>query len=280
MSGAPLQSYLDKWLAAQPAQRLAMPFIEAPAFAGHRALAALEQEWIDAVYGIRELQVAQMKLHWWAEELAGAPASGGRHPLTQALFASPAAGHVEPGLWLAPLEAAMAQLDAATPADFAEQRTRAAALHGALARLETCWWYGADADPARAAAHAVVDHLLHATALLDAQREHERLALPMARLARHGLDRAALAADSAARRAAVHEQLAEIDALRDAARSLHGPLSLFRGLQMRENERLLRRVRHAAEPLARLKALRARAATGSVFRAWSAAREWRRQGGA
>jgi len=280
VNGTPLHSYLDKWLAAQPAQRLAMPFVEAPAFAGHRALAALEQEWIDAVYGIREPQVAQVKLHWWAEELSGAAASGGRHPLTKALFAAPSAGHVEPALWLAPLEAAMAQLDAATPADFAEQRARAEALHGALARLETCWWFGTDADPARAEVCAVVDHLLHATALLEAHREHERLALPMSRLARHGLDRAGLAEDSAARRAAVREQLAEIDQLRAAARTLRGPLSLFRGLQMRENARLLHRARRAADPLSRLQALRARAAPGSVFRAWSAARDWRRQDGA
>ena len=277
MSESALHSYLEKWLAAQPAQRLALPFVEDPAFAGHLALAALEQEWIEAAYGIREPQVAQVKLNWWAEELAGAPAGGGRHPLTQALFAAPQAGQVELADWLAPIRAAMAQLDAPTPADFAEQRVRAEAFHGAIAQLETRWWFGADADPSRAGVHAVVDHLLHVTARLDQYREHERLPLPMARLARHGLDRSALASDSPARRNAVREQLRDIAGLLRPVRDSRAPLSLFRGLQMRENGRLLRRARRAGDPLARLQSGRAKPAPASVFRAWSAAREWRRR---
>jgi phytoene synthase len=122
VSQAPLQSYLDKWLAARPAQRVAMPYVRTPELAGHLALAALEHEWTDAAHGIREPQVAQAKLHWWAEELAGAAFSGGRHPLTQALFAAPRTGEIDLALWLAPLEAAMSQVEAATPADFAEQQ--------------------------------------------------------------------------------------------------------------------------------------------------------------
>lgn len=277
MSDAALQDYLDKWLAAQPAQRLAMPFVEAPAFAGHRALAALEQEWIDAAYGIREPQVAHVKLNWWAEELAGAPAGGGRHPLTQVLFAAPQAARIELSHWLAPIQAAMGQVDIASPADFTEQCERARAFHGALARLETAWWFGTDADPARAEALAVLDHLLHVTAQLEHHRDRECLALPMERLARHGLDRPSLAHDSPTRRAAVREQLDAIAELQARAGTLSGPLSLFRGLQMRENRRLLRRARRASDPLARLQSARMRPAPGSVFRAWAAARDWRRR---
>jgi phytoene synthase len=277
VSDAALKSYLDKWLAAQPAQRLALPFVEGPEHVGHLALAALEQEWIDIAYGIREPHVAQVKLNWWAEELAGAPAGGGRHPLTQVLFACSRAGAIDLAQWLAPIRAAMAQVDAPTPSDFAEQRARAAAFHGAFARLETRWWFGADADPARAEVLAVLDHLLHATAQLEQHRDQERLALPMARLARHGLDRQSLATDSASRRAAVREQLEAVAGLLDEARRQGGPLSLFRGLQMRENSRLLRHARRGSDPLARLQARRLRPAPGSVFRAWSAARDWRRR---
>ncbi len=276
MSDAALQSYLDKWLKARPSRRLAMPFVEEGRYAGHLALAALEQEWLDAAYGIREPQVAQVKLHWWIEELAGAPAGGGRHPLTQALFAAPQAARVDPVHWLAPVQAAMAQLEAPTPADFAEQCARAQAFHGALARLETRWWFGADADAGQAEAQAVIDHLLQAAAQLQRDHEHERLAVPMSRLARHGLDRSALSRDTPARRAALREQLNDIDGLRRDALTRSGPLSLFRGLQMRENERVLRRAMTAADPLARLQQSRARPAPGSVFRAWAAARAWRR----
>ena len=179
-----------------------------PSCAGHLALAALEQEWIDAAYGIREPQVAQVKLNWWAEELAGAAASGGRHPLTQALFAAPRADEIELALWLAPLRGRHGAAGGSHAGGFRRAAGHAQRPSTArMARLETRWWYGADADPARAEAHAVIDHLLHALAVLDARHEHERLALPMARMARHGLDRAALAGDSAARRAAVREQL-------------------------------------------------------------------------
>lgn len=279
MNDAPLHSYVEKWLAAQPVQRLAMPFVEDPAFHGHRALAALEHEWVEAAYAIREPQVAQVKLHWWAEELSAAPAGGGRHPLTLALFAAPQAAQVEPAQWLAPLQAAMALLDAPSPSDFAEQQARAEAFHGAIARLETCWWFGPGAAAGRAVAIAVADHLLHATARIEQARDHERLPLPMAQLARHGLDRASLGSDSPARRAAVRENLQQIAALLETARSERGPLSLFRGLQMRENRRLLRRACRGGDPLAQLERSRARPAPASVFRAWSAAREWRRRVG-
>ncbi|GAB3036460.1 MULTISPECIES: squalene/phytoene synthase family protein [Oleiagrimonas] len=277
MSDDALHSYLQKWLQAQPAQRLALPFVDESGQAGHLALAALEQEWVDAAYGIRESHVAQVKLNWWAEELSGAAASGGRHPLTQVLFAAPEIARIEPSDWLAPIQAAMAQQDLPTPADFAEQRTRAQAFHGAWANLETRWWFGVEAEASRAGIAATADHLLHALVWLDTQVDHDRLALPMARLARHGLDRSALASDSAERRAALRDQLDDIAALLRDAQAHAGPLSLFRGLQMRENARLIRRARRAADPLARLREARAKPAPGSVFRAWSAARAWRRQ---
>ena len=89
MSEAALQSYIDKWLAVQPQQRIALAFVDQGVYPGHIALAALEQELLAAAYGIREPQVAATKLNWWAEELAGArqrpvgqpsPKVGGRAP--------------------------------------------------------------------------------------------------------------------------------------------------------------------------------------------------------
>nr|WP_244962471.1 phytoene synthase [Oleiagrimonas soli] len=264
---------------AQPAQRLALPFLDASAQAGHLALAALEQEWIDAAYGIHEAHVAQVKLNWWAEELAGAAASGGRHPLTQILFAAPQIERIELADWLAPIQAAMAQHEWPSASDFGEQRARAEALHGALARLESAWWFGDATKAARASDVAVADHLLHDLIQLDVAETRERLPLPMARLARHGLDRASLQHDSEARRAAVRDQLDDIAKLMQATDKASLPLTLFRGLQMRENKRLLRRARRNADPLARLREARVKPAPGSVFRAWAAARDWRRQSG-
>lgn len=269
-----LQGHLDKWLAAHPALHLAMPYVDDGRYTGHLALAALEHEWIEAAYGIREPQVATVKLNWWAEELSGAAAGGGRHPLTRALFAAPEAGRVTPEHWMAPIQAALAQQDRPTAGDFGQQLRQAEALHGALARLETLWWYGHGASPARAERVAALDHLLFGTARADTRADHERLALPMARMARHGLDRDGLRSDSPQRREALRGQLEDIDRGYREAAGMQGPLSLFRGLDMREDRRLLRRALRAADPLESLRKSFARASAGSVFRAWSAARAW------
>ncbi|HEX7733196.1 MAG TPA: squalene/phytoene synthase family protein, partial [Rhodanobacter sp.] len=197
--GGALQSYVDKWLAVQPAQRVALAFVDPAKYPGHVALAALEQELLSAAYGIREPQVALGKLNWWAEELSGAAASGGRHPLTQALFDDERAHAIAAERWLAPVLAARAQLEEGTAADFPAQLAAAGQLHGALAALETAWWYGDAAPAERAARVAVLSHLLYALRRLEDDAERDRLPLPMARLARHGLDRAGLRRRSAAR---------------------------------------------------------------------------------
>ncbi len=279
MTDPTLRTYVDKWLAARPAQHLALAFLGDRQRDVRLALAALEQELISAAYGIREPSVAATKLNWWGEELAGAPVSGGRHPLVKALFADADVRAVDPTLWVGPIMPALAQLDQATPADFATQLAMAERFHGALARLETRIWFGAGADAARAARMATLDHLLQATTLLQEHASAARLPLPMARLARHHLDRDGLGHAGAARRAALTEQLADLRTHWREAWTLPGPLSLFRGLDARLGERAARRAGHAARPLARLREDHRRHQTGLVAlrMAWSAARAARRK---
>lgn len=269
-----LHSYVDKWLAVQPAQRMALAFVDPAKYPGHIALAALEQELLSAAYGIREPQVALGKLNWWAEELSGAAASGGRHPLTQALFDDERAHAIPAERWLAPALAAMAQLEEGTAADFSAQLAAAEQLHGALAALETAWWYGAAAAPARAARVAALGHLLYALRRLEDDAERDRLPLPMARLARFGLARTALRQRSAARDEAVKAQLADLQSSWREAVRLPGPLSVFRALESREAERLLRRASSADDPLAVLQQ-GGQGGFGTTFAAWRAARRWR-----
>jgi phytoene synthase len=269
-----LQSYVDKWLAVQPAQRMALAFVDPAKYPGHIALASLEQELLSAAYGIREPHVALGKLNWWAEELSGAAASGGRHPLTQVLFDDERAHAIATERWLAPVLAAMAQLEAGTAADFSAQLAAAGPLHGALAALETAWWYGGEASPERAARVAVLSHLLYALRRLEDDAERDRLPLPMARLARYGLARNALRQRSTERDEAIKSQLADLHAgWREAAR-LPGPLGVFRALESREAERLLRRARGADDPLAVLQQ-GAQGGFGTTFAAWRAAQRWR-----
>lgn len=272
-----LHSYIDKWLALQPAQRIALAFVDPARHPGHIALAALEQEWLGAAYGIREPHVAMAKLHWWVEELSNASSGGARHPLTQLLFDDARAARIGSERWLAPVLAAMAQLEEGTAADFNAQLAAAAPLHGALAALETAWWYGEAASPERAARLATLSHLLHALRRLDEDAERDRLPLPMASLARHGLSREQLRRPGAARDAAIKAQLGDLaNAWRDAAR-LAGPLSVFRALESREGEALARRAAGADAPLAVLQRGSPAGGLAATFAAWRAARRWQQQ---
>lgn len=273
---AALQGFIDKWLAVQPQQRIALIFVDGRRYPGHVALAALEQELLGAAYGIREPQVAAAKLNWWAEELAGAAASGGRHPLTQVLFDDERAHALPAELWLAPVLAAMSQLEQGTAADFAGQVDAAMPLHGALAALETAWWYGMSASPARAAQVATLNHLLYALLRLEQDASRDRLPLSMARLARHGLDRSQLAKPGVARQQAVKAQLDDLLGQWDASTTLSGPLSVFRQLESRHARQLARRAARASDSLVILQQGHSRSGIATAFQAWRAARAWQR----
>lgn len=279
MSDSALQSYIDKWLAVQPQQRIALVFVDQNNYPGHIALAALEQELLAAAYGIREPQVAAGKLNWWAEELSGAAASGGRHPLTQVLFDDDRA-HALPGeQWVAPVLAAMAQLEEGTAADFPAQLAASSLLHGAIASLETAWWFGEGTASERAARVATLSHLLFSLLRLEEDVDRDRLALPMSRLARYGLSRNELRSASPARNDAIRAQLDDLDTAWREAERLPGPLSAFRGLESRYGRALVAQARKAANPLDVLRKGQGRQGPGVVWLAWRAARAWRRDAG-
>jgi 15-cis-phytoene synthase len=272
-----LQSFIDKWLAVQPQQRMALVFVDPGKYPGHVALAALEQELLSAAYGIREPHVAAVKLNWWAEELGGAAASGGRHPLTRVLFDDERAHAMPQECWLAPVLAAMAQLEEGTAVDFAAQLNAASALHGALARLETAWWYGDAASSERAARVATLSHLLYALRRLQDDLERDRLPLPMARLARFSLNRASLREPGEARNEAIKAQLDDLKSAWGEANRLPGPLSVFRALEAGQSERLVRKAARSGEPLPVLQQGGPDSGFLATLRTWQAARLWQKQ---
>ncbi|WP_404546794.1 squalene/phytoene synthase family protein [Dyella jejuensis] len=272
-----LQSYLDKWLAVQPQQRMALVFVEPGKYPGHVALAALEQELLSAAYGIREPQVAATKLNWWAEELSGAAASGGRHPLTRMLFDDERAHAVPSERWLAPVLAAMAQLEEGTAVDFAAQVNAASVLHGALAALETAWWYGQDASSARATRVATLSHMLYALRRLQEDAEQDRLPLPMARLARFHLDRNGLRQQGEARDRAIKAQLDDLQSAWRESSQLAGPLSVFRALEAGLAEWLAGKAARASAPMKVLQQGAPDSGFMVTLRAWRAARRWQQQ---
>jgi phytoene synthase len=273
---AVLQGFIDKWLAVQPQQRIALAFVDGRRYPGHVALAALEQEWLGAAYGIREPQVAAAKLGWWAEELAGASESGGRHPLTRVLLDDERAHAIPMEQWLAPIVAAMAQLEQGTAADFHAQLNAAAPLHAALAALETSWWFGAGVSSERAGRVATLTHLLHALLRLDQDVERDRLPLPMDKLARHGLSRTQLRSNTDAREQAIKAQLEDLRAGWRDSMSMAGPLSVFRTVESQHAERLMQRAGRG-EALIGLQAGQSRTWLSTAWVAWQAARAWHRR---
>ena len=277
MSGTALQSYIDKWLAVQPQQRIALAFVDQNTHPGHIALAAFEQELLAAAYGIREPHVAATKLNWWAEELSGAAASGGRHPLTQVLFDSDRAHEIEAERWVAPVLAAMGQLEEGTAADFQAQIAAGSLLHGALADLETAWWFGDKASSERATRVATLSHLLYSLLRLEEDADRDRLALPMSRLAKFGLSRNQLREASNVRNDAIRAQLDDLHNAWRESDSLPGPLSAFRGLESRHGRTLVAKARKAGDPLDVLRQGQGRQGLGVTWQAWQAARAWQRQ---
>jgi len=275
MSEGALESWLHAWRESHPQLEAAWVFLRAdPRHQIYGAFAALEQEWLDAVYAIREPHVAAVKLQWWREEMQLARSGAARHPLTQTVFTDERARAIPAPLWDKALEAAMLALDSAPAADLSAQLAAARPLHGLLARIETALWFGADADPERAQAVVVAQHGVELMRHLPDEIEQGRAPLPMALLARHGLSLAELANDSAARRAALRDQAGALRQALAETDKMTGPLSLFRGMQMRLDRRALRRAQAASDPLRALQA-----GQGGFLRlldAWGAARSWHR----
>lgn len=273
---SPLQSFIDKWLGAQPQQHVALMFVDGRRYPGHLALAAFEQEMLDAAYARREPQAVIGKLNWWMAELTAAPTTGGQHPLTKVLFDDDRALAIPNAVWLAPARAAMVQLEQCTAADFPAQMAAARPLHGALAALETMWWYGADASAQRAAQVAVLSHLLHALRRLSQDVDRDCLPLPMARLAQHALGRDQLRQPSVARGQAVKAQLHDLlQSWRESDRQ-PGPLSVFRAVESRHGRRLAKRAAAAPDSLAALGVEALQPSLLTTLQAWRAARKWLR----
>lgn len=267
--------WLQAWRESHPQLEPAWAFLRAdPRHEIYAAFAALEQEWLNAVYAIREPHVAAVKLQWWAEEMQLARAGAARHPLTRAVFADERARAIPPRFWDEAMQAAMLVLDPAPAADFPAQLAATRPLHGALARIETALWFGADANPERAQAVAAAQHGVELLRNLPDEIEHGRAPLPMALLARHGLSVAELASGSEARDAALRDQARALRQALAETDKMAGPLSLFRGLQARLDRRALRAAATAADPLRAL--CKGQGGVRGLLDAWNSARAWHR----
>ncbi|MGH8164143.1 MAG: squalene/phytoene synthase family protein, partial [Rhodanobacteraceae bacterium] len=112
MTDTALEHWLRDWRAAHPQLETAWVFLREHERVYYGAFAALESEWLQAVYAIREPQVAAAKLQWWREELRLAQNDHARHPLTQALFGAARARAIPQEWWEQTIDAALSRLDA------------------------------------------------------------------------------------------------------------------------------------------------------------------------
>ena len=275
MSDGSLETWLHGWRATHPQLEPAWTFLRADPRRDHYiALAVLEQQWRDAVYAIREPQVAVAKLQWWREELQLAQAGAARHPLTQDLFAEERIRVLPRAVWDEAMDAAMLALDCAPASDFAAQFAAARPLHGALVRIEIALWFGAGAESGRAEAVAVALHLDSLLRNFPNEIEHGRSPLPMSLLARHGLSIANLSHPSAALNAALGDQMRALRQALHETDKIAGPLTLLGDLKLRLDRRALRAAPSSSDPLRAFCV--EQGGLRSLFDGWRAARTWHR----
>lgn len=274
MSDDAFEGYLTQWREADPLRAQAWLFLRPDERTCYGALAAMEQEWIKAIYAVREPQVAAVKLGWWREEMQNAVAGRTNHPLTDALFARAWVREVQAATWIAPVDAAIMALNAPPAADFETQCDAAAPFTRALARLETRVWFGRDVESPRAARVVLCAQLVAVLRALQSEIDFGRSPIPMNLLARHGLSIADLARDGPGRRAALRDHAVDLARTLEHAITMPGPLTLFRGAAVAHDRAVLARAARAADPWLALHA----PAHGlhNLLKTWRAARTWRR----
>ncbi len=177
-----VDSHVAKWLHQAPEMDVALPFTGAGR-ARARLWGALLSEWLDALFGLTDLHVAEVKLAWWGEALS-MPAEEAPHPLVQALGQTTNQA-VSAAQWQTMAEAALRLLGRETsPADMNALIQVRLPLAQALNEVETTLWPQTGPGNAQAVARNLV---------LEQWRRHHHQAdvqpawLPLQLLARHGL---------------------------------------------------------------------------------------------
>lgn len=182
--------FIDTWLAAEPWHRLPGLF-EAPAQRPARQLLeAIGFQLRNAALDSSDARVSAVKLPWWHEEMTLLGRGQPRHPLTRALAALQDGAGIDEERGRQWVLAAARLASDASDADLAARLPRWQDYARAQQLASTPWL------PAAAG-----DDRLHGLALLAERLSamaHDqrlgRLSLPLRQMARHGLDRAAVAA--------------------------------------------------------------------------------------
>jgi phytoene synthase len=240
---AAFASFERKWLEANPEQATVAVFLAPDERRRASAFGSLVHELEQTTFGVREPQVAAVKLNWWRQELVTATAGTMRHPIARELFADERARSIGETFWSNLIDGALAQLDSAAPSALGDSISTLARFYRPVASLEAAL---AGHDTVRSDADArlwISAHLL----LSAAQPGHDR-ALPLELLARHGLARSALAESSPARSALLRDYLGLVQDEIDSALAQTSRASLGRRVRARLDREVAAKARAAADP--------------------------------
>lgn len=270
-SSAAFASFEKKWLAAHPESAVVAAFLPAQQRMRAAAFGCLVHEISDCAFYTAASEAAAAKLNWWSGELTDAAAGRARHPITQVLFADPAACAIEVAPWQALVAGALTQLDTDSPCDLSTQLAQARAFYAPAAHVESALFFGA-ADSAAATTLWTLSHLLHEATRFARGQLGERPPFPLDLLARHGASRTDLAHAGRVRTILLRDYLAALAKELDNARTAVGALTLTRRVRARLDCALVRAAQSATDPLDHLAERADPGRWRTVWYAWSEAR--------
>lgn len=283
------ESFVDKWLVAEPWHRLLLVFEPSATRVARQLLESIGFELRSAALDSSDARVAGGKLAWWAEEWRLLAAGTPRHPLTVALRVL-AVTPVDSGAGAAWANAALALASDDSDPDIDAWLARWRPFAAAQWRAAAAWLPAAEqpgslpaADSGRHVAETGATHAMaggdtaaaaHAMSLacerlawLRVDLQRGRLPLPLSILASHRLDRGGLDPAEPRAHAAIDDLAGQLRSRIAAARRHAGVDGYRRGqlaLAQLRTERLQRHPADAWRGVTHLPPIRA------VYAAWRA----------
>lgn len=265
-----LDSFVAKWVAAQPELGIALNFLPPSRRASEAAFACLSRELAHTCFAIREGDVAVAKLGWWNEELLRTQQGQQLHPLTKTLASYSDLGRIPAALWQSVIAAALRQRERDPAADFNGQIAGFEHFFRPLADIEALLFGGRDAvSIARVSA---LSHALREVAGVARVLENGHVALPLDGLARHRLRRDQLAVDSTERRRATSEQLLAIVSAFDELARRDTRVALVTQASLRADRARARKASRADDPVTELASQLLKLSMATTWKIWRAAR--------
>ncbi len=265
---AAFESFEGKWLDANPEQTAVQVFLDDAARIRTSAFGTLIHEISQTTFGVRETSVAAAKLDWWRQELMLAANGKARHPISRRLFSDEHVAKIDRELWGALAHGGLSQLDVPSATDYAALRNSLARFYAPVPAIELRLAGHASGDADATAALWIASHL--ALVAEAGSPFAERTPLPLDLFARHGVQRADIDRDHAARAKVVGDFLQRVR--QDIAANLPRASTIARRVRAYADARAIDAALKSPDPSVYLARQARRARLRNVWRAWREAR--------